>query len=67
MAFMSANIDESHEIALTAAKEGTPDIQSGQPGLGHMAWKVETLGDLKEFYQKLQDNDIEISPSDHGV
>lgn len=36
-------------------------------GLGHFAWKVETLDDLKEFYQKLKDWEIKISPSDHGV
>lgn len=67
MAFMSANKDESHEIALTAASADAPDIQSGQLGLGHMAWKVESLDDLKETYHLLKENDIKIAPSDHGI
>ena len=66
-AFMSANIEESHEIALTQVADGAPGLQEGQIGLGHMAWKVESLDDLKEVYQKLKDNDIKFSPADHGV
>ena len=66
-AFMSANIEESHEIALTQVADGAPGLQEGQIGLGHMACKVESLDDLKEVYQKLKDNDIKFSPADHGV
>lgn len=66
-AFLSADRELSHEVALTQVEEGAPGLQQGQVGLGHFAWKVETLDDLKEFYHKLKDWGIEISPSDHGV
>lgn len=66
-AFMCANIEESHEVALTEVGEDAPALQKGQVGLGHMAWKVETLEDLKEFYHKLKEKGIKISPADHGV
>ena len=66
-AFLSANVELSHEIALTQVAEGAPGLQPGQVGLGHFAWRVETLDDLKEFYQKLLDRDIKINPRDHGV
>ena len=66
-AFLSADVELSHEIALTQVAEGAPGLQPGQVGLGHFAWRVETLDDLKEFYHKLQDRNIKISPADHGV
>ena len=55
-AFMSANKDESRELALM------------QVGLHHMAWRVESLDDLKDFYQRLKHRGVPISRVvDHGI
>lgn len=67
-AFMSANIEESHEVALIEVGAEAPGPQKGQVGLNHMAWRVETLDDLKAFYHHLQDREIAIDHvSDHGL
>ena len=66
-AFMSANLEMSHEVALTQVAEGAPGLQEGQVGLGHFAWRVETLDDLKDFYGRLKERNVKISPADHGV
>lgn len=66
-AFMAANREESHEIALTEVGEKAAGLQSGQVGLGHMAWKMGSLDDLKELHQRLLDLGIDITPADHGV
>ena len=52
-AFLSANLDESHEIALMAVGEDAPLQQQGQVGLNHMAWRMGNLDDLKELYHRL--------------
>jgi len=53
-AFMSADEDESHELALMQVGADAPLQRPGQVGLNHMAWRVESLDDLKEFYQRLR-------------
>lgn len=66
-AFMSANLDESHEIALMEVGEDAPGVQHRQVGLNHMAWKMSTLDDLKEFYVRLKDKGISSEAHDHGI
>jgi catechol 2,3-dioxygenase len=66
-AFMSANLDESHEIALMQVGEDALGPQKGQVGLNHMAWRMDSLDDLKEFYNRLQERDIPSRPADHGL
>ena len=67
-AFMSSDLGNSHEIALTEVGEDAPAVQRGQIGLNHMAWMMESLDDLKEVYQRIVDNNIPIERvSDHGV
>ncbi len=67
-AFMSANRDESHEIALVEVGEDAPGPQQGQVGLNHMAWRMECLDDLKDLYNNLQEKQVPIARvSDHGL
>ena len=45
-AFMSADIEQSHEIALIEVGEEAPGVQQRQVGLNHMAWMMDRLEDL---------------------
>ena len=67
-AFMSADRDQSHEVALIPVGEDAPGPQRGQVGLNHMAWRVESLDDLKDFYYRIKEKEVPIERvSDHGV
>ncbi len=67
-AFMSANKEISHEIAVIEVGEDAPGPQKGQVGLNHMAWYMHSLDDLKELYQRMKDKNILIERvSDHGL
>lgn len=52
-AFMSANREESHEVALMEVGEDAPGMQDRQVGLNHMAWRMSSLEDLKQLYNRL--------------
>ena len=67
-AFMSADLEQSHEVALIEVGDDAPGPQKGQVGLNHMAWMMHSLDDLKELYQRLKDKNIPIDRvSDHGI
>src|ERR1700730_9021083 len=67
-AFMAADLDQSHEVALMQLGDDAPGPQRGQVGLNHMAWRVESLDDLKDFYARIKDKDVPIDRvADHGV
>jgi catechol 2,3-dioxygenase len=67
-AFMSANKEESHEVALMEVGENAPSPQPGGVGLNHMAWKMERLEDLKELYNHLKVKKVPIDRvTDHGI
>lgn len=66
-AFMSANKDESHEVALMEVGENALLPQQGQVGLNHMAWRMENLADLKEFYARLKEKQVPMNIADHGI
>ena len=67
-AFMSADLDNSHELALMEVGEEAPIQLQGQVGLNHMAWSMDSLEDLKELYQRIKDRNIPIdNVSDHGI
>jgi catechol 2,3-dioxygenase len=67
-AFMSANKEESHEVALVQVGDNAPGPQKGQVGLNHMAWRMESLEDLKELYRRLKEKQVPIERiGDHGV
>ena len=67
-AFLAADLEQSHEIALVQVGEEAPAPQKGQVGLNHLAWMVPSLDDLKEAYQRLKDKGVPIERvTDHGV
>ncbi len=67
-AFMSADLDVSHEIALMEVGDDAPLQQKGQVGLNHMAWYMASLEDLKELYYRIKEKNIPIERvSDHGL
>ena len=67
-AFLAADLDQSHEVALMQLGPHAPGPQKGQVGLNHMAWRVETLDDLKEFYHRIKSLGVPIERvADHGV
>jgi catechol 2,3-dioxygenase len=67
-AFMSADQEQSHEVALIQVGEDALLQQQRQVGLNHMAWMMHSLGDLKESYQRLKDLNVPIDHvSDHGI
>ena len=67
-AFMSADIEQSHEIALVHVGDDAPGPERGRVGLNHMAWYMETLEDLKQFYLRIKDKNIPIvRVGDHGI
>jgi catechol 2,3-dioxygenase len=41
--------------------------QKGQVGLNHVAWRMATLEDLAEMYQKLKAKDVPVHVADHTV
>ena len=54
-AFMSADEEQSHEVALMQLGDDAPLQEKGQVGLNHMAWRLESLDDLKEFYRRIKE------------
>ena len=67
-AFMAADLDQSHEVALVQVGDDADGPRKGQVGLNHMAWMMDSLDDLKEFYHRLKEKEIPIDHvSDHGI
>ena len=65
--FMTSDLGNSHEIALTEVGDDAPGPQRGQVGLNHMAWYMESLDDLREIYLRIKEKNITIERvSDHG-
>ena len=67
-AFLTADKEQSHEVALMQLGEDAPLPLKRKVGLNHMAWRVESLDDLKEFYEKIKAEGQPIDHiSDHGI
>ena len=67
-AFMCAHREESHEVALMQVGEDALAPQQGQVGLNHMAWRMDSLEDLRELYHRLKEKNVPIDQvSDHGI
>lgn len=67
-AFMSADRDKSHEVALMQVGPDAPLQQKKQVGLNHLAFMMESLDDLKDAYARLKEKGVKIERiSDHGV
>ena len=66
-AFLSCSPDHAHDIALFEVGEDAPEQQKGQVGLNHVAWRMASLDDLKEMYQRLNDRAVPVLVADHTV
>ena len=66
-AFLAADPEHAHDIALFEVGEDARGPQKGQVGLNHFAWKMASLDDLKEMHQRLGDKGVPFSVSDHTV
>jgi catechol 2,3-dioxygenase len=66
-AFLAADPEHAHDIALFEVGEEAPGPQKGQVGLNHFAWKMASLDDLKEMHQRLGDKSVPFSVSDHTI
>jgi catechol 2,3-dioxygenase len=65
---MSADREQSHEVALMQLGQEAPLQQKGQVGLNHMAWRLGSLDELKEFYNDIKEKKVPISRvADHGI
>jgi catechol 2,3-dioxygenase len=65
--FLSADPGHAHDIALFEVGEDAPGQEKGQVGLNHVAWKMASLDDLKEMYQRLKDKDVPTRVADHTI
>ena len=67
-AFMSADKDKSHEVALMEVGDDAPLQAKRQVGLNHLAFMMESLDDLKDAYHRLKEKGIRFDHiSDHGL
>lgn len=65
--FMSADMEQAHEIALMKVRDDAPEPERGQVGLNHMAWKMEAFDDLKEIHARLKEKGVLIENPDATV
>ena len=66
--FLSADLNQSHEVALMSVGPDAPLQARGQVGLNHLAWRMETLDDLKDAYVRLKEKNVPFDHiSDHGI
>lgn len=58
-----------HDLALfTIGEDAHPSFAGrGSVGMYHVAWEVETLGDLEEYGRRLNEAGALVGASDHGV
>ena len=66
-AFLAADPDHAHDIALFDVGDDAPVQQKGQVGLNHFAWRMASLDDLKEMYARLADKNVPFTVSDHTI
>jgi len=68
MRFFTSNPDIDHEIAVAEIGEDAVGPFPDQVGLYHMAWELADMDELKDAYQVVLDNNVEIAGfGDHGV
>ena len=64
----TGNPDISQPVGRWQLGEDAPLQSKRQVGLNHMAWRLESLDDLKEFYKKIKAEGQPIDHiSDHGI
>jgi catechol-2,3-dioxygenase len=68
MRFFTSNPEIDHEIAVTEIGEDAVGPFPDQVGLYHMAWELADMEELKDAYQVVLDNNVDIAGfGDHGV
>ena len=65
--FMSADLEQSHEIALMQLGPDAAGPDANRVGLNHIAWRMESFQDLKELYGRIRERGLETRVADHGV
>ena len=66
--FMSADQEQSHEVALMQLGPDARGPEENQVGLNHIAWRMATFEDLKELHRRLKAKGIDIGGiGDHGI
>src|SRR5262245_6579605 len=66
-AFLSCDPDHAHDIALFEVGEEAPGPLKGQVGLNHVAWRMASLDDLAEMYERLTKRGVPTRVVDHTV
>jgi len=66
-AFLSCDPNHAHDIALFEVGDDAQGLQKGQVGLNHVAWRMESLDDLKEMYGRLSAREVPVRVADHSV
>ena len=64
-AFMSLG-EQHHDLALVQRATGEPP-EPTQPGIVHMAWKVEDFPALQAAWRELTEAGIELEPIQHNI
>ena len=68
ISFLTADLEQSHEVALISVGENAPGPEKGRVGLNHTGWQMHSLDDLKEIYHRIKEKGIEIDfVADHGI
>jgi catechol 2,3-dioxygenase len=68
MRFFTSNPEIDHELAVAEIGEEAVGPFPEQVGLYHMAWELADMDELKDAYQVVLDNDVEVAGfGDHGV
>lgn len=67
MIFFTSNPDVDHELAVAELGADAVGPFPDQVGLYHMAWELADMDELKDAYQVVLDNNVEIAGfGDHG-
>jgi len=63
----AAGTENHHDLGLFSIGPEAPLPQAGRVGLYHLAWQVDTIGDLAEIRERLVRLGSIVGESDHGV
>ncbi len=58
-----------HDLGIFAVGDGATDSPAGRTAVGlyHLAWEVETLGELSDLAERLRAGGFLVGASDHGT
>jgi catechol 2,3-dioxygenase len=65
--FLACDPDHAHDIALFDAGEEAEGPRKNQVGLNHVAWRMASLDDLAQMYERLRAKGVPIHVADHTV